>query len=225
MHGYLPAIELETAVNPTFSIIWLHGLGADGNDFVSIVPELDLPASPGVRFIFPHAPVIPVTCNNGYAMRAWYDIYSMSGINRQVDEKGIRASREAVRRLITRENERGVPTDRIMLAGFSQGGAIAYSTGLTHPDTLAGIIALSTYLPSPSLVADEWNAANRNTPIFAAHGIEDGVVPLQLGIHARNTIQQHNPSLAWHTYHMPHSVCMEEIDAIGTWMRAIMSKT
>ena len=213
-----PPIELETSPNPTHTVIWLHGLGADGNDFVSIVPELRLPAGSAVRFIFPHAPMIPVTCNGGYVMRAWYDILSLGGANRDVDELGIRASRDIIRALIKTENARGISSEHIILAGFSQGGAMAYSAGLTHPDRLGGMIALSCYLPSPAMVDAERSTANRATPIFAAHGTVDDVVPLRLGSEARDLLLRANHVIEWHTYPMPHSVCIEEIVAIGRWL-------
>lgn len=145
MDDHLPPIEIETAANPEFAVIWLHGLGADGSDFVPVVPELGLPAAPAVRFIFPHAPHMPVTCNGGYVMRAWYDIISLDSNARRIDEAGIIASREAIRGLIEFEKSRGIPVDRIFIAGFSQGGAVAYTTALTHPEKLAGVIALSTF--------------------------------------------------------------------------------
>ncbi|MDO9244151.1 MAG: carboxylesterase, partial [Rhodocyclaceae bacterium] len=147
-----PPIEIETSANPEFAVIWMHGLGADGSDFVPVVPELGLGDTPAVRFVFPHAPEIPVTCNGGYVMRAWYDIMSLEQGSRQVDEAGIVQSRQMIRTLIARENQRGIPSRRIFLAGFSQGGAIAYTAALTHPETLAGVIALSTYLPSQRLL-------------------------------------------------------------------------
>ncbi len=225
MTDTLPALEVETAPNPDFSVIWLHGLGADGSDFVPVVPELGLPESAAVRFVFPHAPTMPVTINNGYVMRAWYDIVAIDGGTRHADEGGIRASREIVRKLIARENARGVPTSRIVLAGFSQGGAIAYIAGLTHPEPLAGIIALSTYIPAPALLASEFDAVNRNTPIFAAHGSQDGVVPPQLGELARDTLQELRCPVEWHTYPMPHSVCIEEIVEIGKWLTARVNST
>ena len=154
MQQNLPAIEVETGDNPQYAVIWLHGLGADGSDFVPVVPELGLADAPGVRFIFPHAPEIPVTCNGGYVMRAWYDIVSLDSSSREIDEAGIVHSRAAIRRLIARENRRGIPCARIFLAGFSQGGAIAYTTALTHAERLAGIIALSTYIPTPARAVD-----------------------------------------------------------------------
>jgi phospholipase/carboxylesterase len=218
MSELLPAIEIETAPNPAFSVIWMHGLGADGNDFVPVVPELGLARAPGVRFIFPNAPAIPVTCNGGYVMPAWYDIYSLDEAGRRADEAGIRASREAIRTLIARENARGVPASHIVLAGFSQGGAIAYTTGLTHSETLAGIVALSTYIPAPASLAAEATAANAAIPVFAAHGVEDDIVPIQLGEAARGFLLARHVPVEWHIYRMPHSVCLEEIAAIGAWL-------
>jgi phospholipase/carboxylesterase len=220
MSDYLPAIEVQTSAQPEFAVIWLHGLGADGSDFEPIVPELGLPDDLGVRFVFPHAPMQAVTCNNGYVMRAWYDILDIDGIERQVDEAGILASTEAIRRLIARENQRGIASERIVLAGFSQGGALAYSAGLTHPQKLAGIVALSAYLPAPGLLLPEQLAANRQTPIFAGHGSEDDVVPQQLGINARDRLLEQGYALSWHSYPMPHSVCLEEIADIGRWLAA-----
>lgn len=220
MDEFLPAIELETADNPQFSVIWMHGLGADGSDFVPVVPELGLDGY-AVRFIFPHAPMIPVTCNGGYVMRAWYDIISLDINSRKIDDAGIIASRQAIRRLITRENQRGIPNHRIFIAGFSQGGAVAYATALTHPEKLAGIIALSTYIPNPALAA-EFTEANKATPIFAAHGTDDDVVSFQLGVAARELLIQHGYALEWQDYPMPHSVCIEEIEAIGKWLRKVI---
>jgi len=221
----LPAIEVETAKMPRFSVIWLHGLGADGSDFEAVVPELGLDVSPGVRFIFPHAPQIPVTCNGGYVMPAWYDIISLDSSNRSVDEAGIIHSRQAIRRLIARENQRGVSCSRIFLAGFSQGGAIVYTTALTHPETLAGVIALSTYIPTPKLIEDEATDANRAVPVFAAHGSEDDMVSPELGIRARDFLSRHGYSIEWHEYPMPHSVCLEEIREIGRWLGDRMAGT
>jgi len=214
----LPAIELETAAMPRFSVIWLHGLGADGSDFEAVVPELGLARDPGVRFVFPHAPQMPVTCNGGYVMPAWYDIVSLDSSSRTVDAAGIIAARQAIRRLIERENQRGVPCSRVFLAGFSQGGAVAYTTALTHAETLAGVIALSTYIPTPQLLEDEATAANQGLPIFAAHGSEDDVVSPELGIRARDFLTRHGHQVEWHEYPMPHSVCLEEIQEIGRWL-------
>ena len=215
----LPAIERETGTNPQFSVIWLHGLGADGSDFVPVVDELGLEARPAIRFIFPHAPEMPVSCNAGYVMPSWYDIYSLDINSRRIDEDGIRQSCQAIRQLIARENARGVPCDRIFLAGFSQGGAVAYTTALTHPEALAGVIALSTYIPAPTLLADEATAANRSIPVFAAHGSQDDVVAPTLGAAAREWLEQHGYAVEWHEYPMPHAVCLEEIGAIGQWLR------
>ena len=220
---YLPAIELETAANPQFSVIWLHGLGADGSDFVPVVDELGLDGMPGIRFIFPHAPQMPVTCNGGYVMPSWYDIYSLDIHSRRVDEDGIRAARQGIRDLIARENERGIACRRIVVAGFSQGGAVAYTTALTHAEALAGVIALSTYIPAPGLLTAEATAANQATPIFAAHGNADEVVAFGLGTAARDWLRQHGYSLEWHEYPMPHAVCLEEISAIGQWLRKVLT--
>jgi len=220
MPDLLPAIELETAPNPRYTVIWLHGLGADGSDFEPVVPELNLPDSAAVRFIFPHAPSMPVTCNGGYVMPAWYDIISLEPNSRVVDETGIVASRTAIRRLIERENQRGVPCARIFLAGFSQGGAVAYATALTHHERLAGLLALSTYLPVTGLVEAEATAVNRDLPIFAAHGSFDDVVAPSLGKAARDFLLHGGYSIDWHDYPMPHSVCIEEIQDIGRWLAA-----
>lgn len=223
MDALLPAIEVETAANPQFSVIWLHGLGADGSDFVPVVPELGLPGDPGVRFIFPHAPAIPVTCNGGYVMPAWYDIIALEIDSRRVDQAGIGRSRAAIGRLIARENQRGIPSHRIFVAGFSQGGAIAYATALTYPERLAGIIALSTYIPLPALLADEASPANRTIPIFAAHGTVDEVLSFKLGLAARDLLIERAYRVEWHDYPMPHSVCPEEIKAIGKWLAQTMA--
>ena len=220
MDDLLPAIELETADTPQFSVIWMHGLGADGSDFVPVVPELGLDAY-AIRFIFPHAPMIPVTCNGGYVMRAWYDIISLDINSRTIDDAGIFASRQAIRQLIARENRRGIPSHRIFIAGFSQGGAVAYATALTHPEKLAGVIALSTYIPNPRLAA-EFTDANQATPVFAAHGTDDDVVSFQLGVAARDLLIQLGYPLEWRDYPMPHSICIEEIEAIGKWLRKVI---
>jgi len=219
----LPAIEVETGAQPQHAVIWLHGLGADGNDFVPIVPYLGLPEALSVRFIFPHAPSMPVTCNGGYVMPAWYDIISLSRDERRIDSAGVLRSCAAIRALIARENQRGIPTRNIVIAGFSQGGAIAYTLGLTHPEKLAGIIALSTYLPDPTLLAPEQLAANRATAIFAAHGNEDDVVGFDLGLAAAERLQAAGYALTWQRYEgMPHAVCEEEIAEIGAWLSAIL---
>ncbi len=212
----LDAVEIgeETA---RASVIWLHGLGADGNDFRPIVPELRLPDSANVRFIFPHAPEQPVTLNGGMVMRAWFDLVSLDWGGRQ-DAAGIRAAAGQIQALMARENERGVPDERIILAGFSQGGAVALHLGLRHPRRIAGILALSTYLPLQDTVAEERSAANAETPIFMAHGTMDPVLDLRLGEQSREELEALGYKVEWHTYPMAHAVCMEEIVAVGKWI-------
>lgn len=222
MDALLPAIEVETAANPQFSVIWLHGLGADGSDFVPVVPELGLSGDHPIRFIFPNAPAIPVTCNGGYVMPAWYDITALEINSRSVDAAGIAASRQAIADLVGRENERGIPSQRIFIAGFSQGGAIAYVTALTYPERLAGVLALSTYFPLPGLIG-EASAANRALPVFAAHGTADEVVSFELGLAARKSLDDAGYRVDWHDYPIGHSVCLPEIRAIGKWLDAIMA--
>ena len=213
----LASIELETAPKPTASVIWLHGLGADGNDFVPIVPELKLPAALGLRFLFPHAPVRRVTINNGVAMRAWYDI-AATDLNSRADIAGVRQSQAEVEALIAREKTRGVAASRIVLAGVSQGGAIALYTAIRHQERLAGVIALSTYLVLADKLAEEAAAANRDLPIFMAHGTADPVVRFEWGDTSRRALAANGYRVEWHTYRMEHSVCMEEIEAIGIWL-------
>ncbi len=216
-------IEVDSAANPSVAVIWMHGLGADGSDFEPIVPELGLAESPAVRFIFPNAPYRPVTCNGGYVMRAWYDIISLEPDSRQIDETGLLESREIVRQLIQREEKRGIPSQRIFLAGFSQGGAVAYLSALTHPEPLAGVIALSTYIPEARLITEDLSAANRHIPLFVAHGTDDDVVSITLGRQALALLEQCGLKPAWHTYDMPHSVCIDEVRDIGTWLNARIS--
>jgi len=213
----LPSVEQQTAPNPTHSVIWLHGLGADGNDFAPIVPELVAPDWPALRFVFPHAPVQPVTSNGGVPMRAWYDIFGFNAAAPQ-DAAGIRQSIEAVEALIAREHERGVPSARIVLAGFSQGGAIALAAGLRHAEPLAGIVALSTYLPIAATLAAERNMANARVPIFWGHGTADPVVALQRGVESRAVLASLGYTVDWHTYPMPHSVCPQEIIDLRHWL-------
>jgi len=217
----LPSIELETAPGAGASVIWLHGLGADGNDFVPIVPELGIPSSTPVRFIFPHAPVRAVTINNGFRMRAWYDI-SAADLTNRADLAGVRESRSQVEALVAREKTRGVPASRIVLAGFSQGGAIALYTGVRCTERLAGIIALSTYLVAPDTLGAEASDANRGVPIFMAHGTADPVVRPEWGEASRRVLVSSGYPVEWHTYGMPHSVCMEEVGAIGAWIRRVL---
>lgn len=213
----LPAVEHETAADPRYTIIWLHGLGADGNDFAPIVPELVDPAWPALRFVFPHAPVRPVTINNGMSMRAWYDITGFDLTARQ-DEAGVRSSISAVETLIAREQARGVPSERIVLAGFSQGGAIALAAGLRHAEKLAGVVALSTYMPIHTMFAAERSAANADTPIFWGHGSADPVVALQRGTDSRDQLQSLGYAVDWHTYPMAHAVCADEISDLRLWL-------
>lgn len=216
-------IELETGRDPAFTVIWLHGLGADGSDFEPIVPYLGLDETASVRFVFPNAPQIPVTCNGGYVMPAWYDIISLSPDSREIDETGLLASRESLRQLIARENARGIPSSRIILAGFSQGGAVAYLTGLTHAEPLAGIVALSTYMPSPQQVQEAATTAAKDIPVFIAHGLYDDVVSLQMGEIARDVVQQLGCDFVWETYPMGHEVCAPEIQSLGEWFNQRIS--
>lgn len=218
----LPCIEIETAPNPGASVIWLHGLGADGNDFVPIVPELRLPASLPLRFVFPHAPVRPVTINNGMRMRAWYDI-AATDLSNRADLAGVHQSQSLLEALIGRERDRGMPSVRILLAGFSQGGAIALYTGVRHAEPLAGIVALSTYLVSAEALATEANAANRALPIFMAHGTADPIVRYEWGEASRRALEAAGYRVDWHGYRMEHQVCLEEIVALGAWLARVLS--
>jgi phospholipase/carboxylesterase len=221
MSDLLPAIELETGPGPTASVIWLHGLGADGNDFVPIVPELALPPAPALRFIFPHAPVRAVTINNGMRMRAWYDI-AAADLNNRADIAGVRQSAEQVEALIAREKARGMAAARIVLAGFSQGGAIALYAGLRHAERLAGILALSTYLVQADRLPAEAAAANRDVPIFMAHGTADPVVRFEWGVASRRALEANGNPVEWHQYPIEHSLCLEEVRAIGAWLARVL---
>jgi phospholipase/carboxylesterase len=198
----LATLELETGRPPTASVIWLHGLGADGHDFEPIVPELDLPDSLPVRFVFPHAPMQPVTINGGAVMRAWYDVYGLQGVRRE-DAAGVRASQAAVEELL------------------AQGGAIALQTGLRHPERLAGIMALSTYLPVADTLAAEASAANRDVPIFMAHGLDDPLIPIERARISRKLLESAGYRVEWHEYPMAHSVCAPEIADISAWLRRV----
>ena len=217
----LPHIELATGGEPAGTVIWMHGLGADGWDFVPIVRELPLPDNLALRFIFPHAPMQPVTINNGMEMRAWYDI-AMNDISRLPDEKGIRESQAAIERLLARERDRGVDSSRIVLAGFSQGGAIALQAGLRHANRLAGIVALSTYLTLEDSLEAEGSSANRGTPIFMGHGTEDPIVPLKLADFSRLALQNRGYDVEWHTWPMPHGVCAEEVEAVSAFLVRVL---
>jgi phospholipase/carboxylesterase len=218
----LETLELETGARPTAAVVWLHGLGADGHDFEPIVPELNLPDAPAVRFVFPHAPMQPVTINGGAVMRAWYDVYNLDGARRE-DDAGVRASQASVEALIAREKARGVPARRLVLAGFSQGGAIALQTGLRHPERLAGIMALSTYLPLASTLPAEASAANRDVPIVMAHGRQDPLIPIERALDSRDGLRKAGYSVDWHEYPMAHAVCHEEIGDIATWLRGVLA--
>lgn len=218
----LESIKVETGPNPTVSVIWLHGLGADGNDFVPIVRELDLTGCPPIRFVFPHAPTMPVTINNGYVMRAWYDILGTDLVQRE-DETGLRRSQRMVEHLIAQEKEQGVPSNRIVLAGFSQGCAMTLQTGLRHPEKLAGLLCLSGYLPLHATLPAERHDANHHTPIFLAHGRGDPIVPFDRAEKSRDILVSLGYNVEWHAYPMQHEVCMDEIDDISAWFRRILA--
>jgi len=220
MTNTLDCIEIETGNNPAHAIIWMHGLGADGNDFVPIADELGLDGLAPVRFIFPHAPKRPVTINNGYVMRAWYDITfgDLEGNTRRADAAGVRVSQLQINDLIAQEHARGIAYTNIILAGFSQGGAIALYTGLRYPETLGGIMALSTYLPLAETLPQEAAAANLHTAIFIAHGTQDPVVPYTMGQGTYQALQAAGYPIQWHEYPMPHSVCPAEIADIRQFL-------
>jgi phospholipase/carboxylesterase len=224
MSALLPHITLESAPNPTAAVIWLHGLGADGNDFASIVPQLDLAGCQPIRFIFPHAPSMPVTINGGYRMPAWYDILGADLVRRE-DAGGIHASAQAIEALIAQEVARGIAPANIVLAGFSQGCAMALHTGLRHSERLAGIMALSGYLPLAGTVADERHAANQHTPIFMAHGNADPVVVIGRAEASRDALVQLAYPVQWNTYPMPHSVHPKEVADIGRFLQGVLGKT
>ena len=218
----LERVELSTGAKPAATVIWLHGLGADGWDFVPIVRELDLPEDLALRFVFPHAPARAVTINNGMEMPAWYDI-AMNDIARLPDEAGIRESQAAVEQVIAREVERGIQPRRIVLAGFSQGGAIALQTALRRNQALGGVIALSTYLALEDSLAREATRSSRGVPIFMAHGTQDPVVPLQLAEASAATLRTQGYEIEWHTYPMPHSVCAEEVQDISAFLERVFT--
>ena len=214
----MDALELESGRNPQAAVIWLHGLGADGHDFEPIVPELRLAGA--VRFVFPHAPVRPVTLNAGMRMRAWYDIFQLGG--GPEDEAGVRASQRLLEDLIARETARGIPPARIVLAGFSQGGAIVLHTGLRHRERLAGILALSTYLPLAKSLPEEAAAANRDLPVFMAHGLYDDIIPIDRAQASRKRLEAAGYAVEWHEYPMPHSVCPPEIGDIAAFLTRVI---
>ena len=211
----MDAIQIETGPRPEAAVIWLHGLGADGHDFEPIVPELEL--SKPVRFVFPHAPIRPVTINNGMRMRAWYDIFQFGG--GREDEQGLRASQKLVEEMIRAQ---GMPPEKIVLAGFAQGGAIVLQTGLRYAERLAGIMALSCYLPIASTLAAERSEANTSVPIFMAHGGFDDIIPIQRAQQSREAIEKMGYKVEWHEYPMPHSVCAEEIAHISAFLSKVI---
>ena len=218
----LEAIEMQSADAPGASLIVLHGLGADGNDFVPIAQELDLSAVGGARFVFPHAPMRPVTMNGGYVMRAWYDIAGTPGA-RAEDESGLRASQVQIEALIAREVARGMPANRIVLMGFSQGCAMTLLTGLRHAERLVGLVGLSGYLPLPARTAAERSAANAGVPIFLAHGRDDPMITLDRATASRDALLALGYEVEWHDYAMPHSVCMDEIVDLNRWLLRVLA--
>jgi phospholipase/carboxylesterase len=214
----MDAVEIETGPKPGAAVIWLHGLGADGHDFEAIVPELRL--TKPVRFVFPHAPIRPVTINQGMRMRAWYDIFQFGG--GPEDEPGVRASQKLLEELVAAEKKRGFKADQIVLAGFSQGGAIVLQTALRYPERLAGVMALSTYVPIASSLAAERNEANQDVPIFMAHGQFDDLIPIDRAKRSREMLEKLGYSVTWKDYPMPHSVCAEEIGDIARFLVRIL---
>jgi phospholipase/carboxylesterase len=219
--GLLPAVEIEPDGPADAAVVLMHGLGADGHDFETLVFELGLPAASAIRWVFPHAPIRPVTLNGGVPMRAWFDILGLDRRSEE-DEAGIREAGEQVRALVGRERERGIPAGRIVLAGFSQGGAMALHTALREDERLAGVLALSTYLPLARTVASEAHPSNATVPIFMAHGTVDPIVPIGLGEAARDLLRSQGREVEWHTYPMPHSVCAEEVADIRKWLLGVL---
>lgn len=215
----LDVIERETGPNPQWAVIWLHGLGADGSDFAPMVPELVRPQWPALRFVFPHAPIRPITINNGVRMRGWYDIVGMDFAQR-ADKVGIAESVAQIEALIANEQVRGIAPERILLAGFSQGGAVTLAVGLQRRVPLAGLIAMSTYLPDPAAAASQLQPGALAQPLFMAHGSADPVVPYRAGEQSAQAMQALGFTLEWHSYPMGHQVCVEEIDALRDWMQA-----
>lgn len=222
MTQLLNFIEINPAKTPKNCIIWMHGLGADGHDFVPVVEQLNLPENLSIRFVFPHAPLRPVTINNGYTMRAWYDITSLS-LDQRIDQKGIVDSMMAIHTLIQQEVGRGIPSEKIILGGFSQGAVMSIAAGLSYSQRLGGILALSGYPPSTDSLFAQASTANRSTPIFLAHGTQDSVVPFFLGEMLKNLLDQHGYSVNWHSYPIAHSVSAEEIMDIKQWISKTLS--
>ena len=218
----LDCITLEPPSPATACVIWMHGLGADGNDFVPIVPELGLPRNHGVRFVFPNAPSMAVTINGGYVMPAWYDITSAE-IDKRADEAGVRRSQVAITEVIAEQRGKGITSERIVLAGFSQGGVIALQTGLRHSEKLGGIMALSTYLACAESLGSEASSVNRNIPILMVHGSIDPVIPTTLAKLSKARLETHGYKIEWHEYGMPHSVCAEEVGVIGAFLKRVLA--
>lgn len=216
------AVIIEPAGGHRASVIWLHGLGADGHDFEPIVPELRLPDQLGIRFIFPHAPIRPVTINGGMAMRAWYDVKTPD-LRREEDAEAIAESTQTVNRFIAAEIHAGIAANRIVLAGFSQGGAIILHCGLRYPERLAGLLALSCYLPLPGRLAAEKSASGRTVPILMMHGVYDPIIPMQAGLQSCDFLKQAGYDVAWQTYPVQHAVCLEEIQHIGRWLEKVLT--
>ena len=219
----LPAIELETGTRPTHTIIWMHGLGADGNDFVPIVDELALSSAMHVRFVFPHAPKRPVSINRGMVMRAWYD-YDLIDTNAGLHEnmESLYESQRAIEALLAHENQRGIKSENIVLAGFSQGGALALHTGLRYPEKLAGVMALSCHLPLPQTLPAEAHRANFPVSVFMAHGESDNVIPMTMAVASKRQLTELGYAVEWHEYRMAHSVCKEEVADMGKWLKRVL---
>ena len=222
MADLLEAIEIETAPNPDGAVVWMHGLGADGHDFEPIVPELRLRATTRIRFVFPHAPLRPVTINQGHVMRAWYDVRALAGVRRE-DEAGVRQSARQIEALLARERQRGIAPRRIVIAGFSQGGAMALHVGLRYADRLAGLLALSCYLPLSNTLPTEASPANRDVPIFWAHGLHDPMIPQALAEQGRAQLAELGYQIDWHQYPIPHSVSAEEIADVARWLERVLA--
>lgn len=218
----LPKIVIEPKDKATASVIWLHGLGADGHDFESIVPELDL--SQQVRFIFPHAPIRPITIYQGYEMRAWYDVFQMDFSKTFTDEEGIRESSSAIDQLIDHEIQTGISSNRIILAGFSQGGAIVLHAGLRYPTKLGGLLVLSSYLPLANTLQKEASKANQTTPILMLHGIVDNIIPIQIAQKSYELLFEANYPVKWNDYPMQHCICTQEIEDIKKWLKNLVAK-
>lgn len=222
MSNFLDTVELQTQDTVQYSIIWMHGLGADAHDFVPIVPELKFPDGVGVRFVFPNAPVRPITINNGMAMRGWFDILSLARIEREEDEQGLYESKAQIEALIKRENERGIPSERVFLAGFSQGCAMTLLTGVRYSEKLAGLIGLSGYLPLYQRTAEEASEANKDTPIFLVHGDFDPVIPIAIANTSHQKLRELGYQVQWHQYPMAHQVCAEEVADLNAFIIANM---